>query len=225
MDFDLEAGEIHALVGENGAGKSTLMKVLTGIARRDAGEIRYLGQLFDPRDPKHALEMGIGIIHQELNMMDHLTVAENIFIGRESTRGVFLDRRARNRRAADLLARLGMNVDPTLGAVLLDMYRIRRASEVKVTTPADECRMRAEDEIRDLRERLVAHRASGETVKAQEVQKQIETRQSGLKETHTRMKAEEKGERARIRAAERASERKFHEMLRRGGEQEPSVDP
>ena len=69
VDFDLDEGEIHALVGENGAGKSTLMKVIVGINQKDAGEIHYLGHLFNPRDPKHALDMGIGIIHQELNMM------------------------------------------------------------------------------------------------------------------------------------------------------------
>jgi len=95
VGFDLEEGEIHALVGENGAGKSTLMKVLIGINPKDSGEIRYLGHLFNPRSPKHALEMGIGIVHQELNMMDHLTVAENIFIGRETTKagGLLLDKR------------------------------------------------------------------------------------------------------------------------------------
>ncbi|MGO9309996.1 MAG: ATP-binding cassette domain-containing protein [Spirochaetia bacterium] len=82
-------GQIHALVGENGAGKSTLMlKALVGIAPRDSGEIHYLERTFNPRDPKHSLDMGIGIIHQELNMMEHLTVAENIFIGRESTRAL-----------------------------------------------------------------------------------------------------------------------------------------
>ncbi len=115
VDFDLNEGEIHALVGENGAGKSTLMKVLVGISPKDSGEILYLGHPFNPRDPKHALEMGIGIIHQELNMMDHLTVAENIFIGRESTRlgGILLDKREQNRRAAELFKRLKMNIDPT----------------------------------------------------------------------------------------------------------------
>jgi ribose transport system ATP-binding protein len=114
VDFDLEESEIHALVGENGAGKSTLMKVLIGINQKDSGEIHYLGHLFNPRDPKHALEMGIGIIHQELNMMDHLTVAENIYIGRESTKagGVFLDKREQIRRAEDLFRRLKMNIDP-----------------------------------------------------------------------------------------------------------------
>ena len=119
VDFDLDEAEIHALVGENGAGKSTLMKVLIGIAPKDSGEIHYLGHPFNARDPKHALEMGIGIIHQELNMMDHLTVAQNIFIGRESTRlnGIFLDKREQNRRAEELFKRLKMNIDPgeTLG--------------------------------------------------------------------------------------------------------------
>ncbi len=106
--------EIHALVGENGAGKSTLMKVLIGINSKDSGEIHYLGHPFNPRDPKHALEMGIGIIHQELNMMDHLTVAQNIFIGRESTRlnGIFLDKREQNRMTEELFKRLKMNIDP-----------------------------------------------------------------------------------------------------------------
>jgi ribose transport system ATP-binding protein len=115
VDFDLEEGEIHALVGENGAGKSTLMKVLVGINPKDSGEIHYLGRAFNPRDPKHALEMGIGIIHQELNMMDHLTVAENIFIGREATQagGVLLDKRRQNRQTEELFRRLKMNIDPT----------------------------------------------------------------------------------------------------------------
>ncbi|MDC7241410.1 MAG: sugar ABC transporter ATP-binding protein [Spirochaetales bacterium] len=115
VDFDLRAGEIHALVGENGAGKSTLMKALTGIFPKDTGEIHYLGKLYNPRGPKEALSRGIGIIHQELNMMEHLTVAQNIFIGRESTRGksFFLDEKAQNKRAADLFKRLNMDIDPT----------------------------------------------------------------------------------------------------------------
>ncbi len=115
VDFDLDEGEIHALVGENGAGKSTLMKVLVGINSKDSGQIRYMGHLFNPRDPKHALEMGIGIIHQELNMMDQLTVAQNIFIGRESTRlgGILLDKRAQNKMASELFTRLKMDIDPT----------------------------------------------------------------------------------------------------------------
>lgn len=115
IDFELKSGEIHALVGENGAGKSTLMKTLTGIYPKDSGEIHYLGSLFNPKDPKQALQLGIGIIHQELNMMDHLSVAQNIFIGRESTKGNgwFLNEKDQNRRTEELFKRLKMNIDPT----------------------------------------------------------------------------------------------------------------
>ncbi len=115
VDFDLYAGEVHALVGENGAGKSTLMKALTGIFPKDSGKITYLGKSFNPQGPKDALDAGIAIVHQELNMMDHLTVAQNIFIGRESTkgRGWFLDEREQNRRTQELLDRLNMDILPT----------------------------------------------------------------------------------------------------------------
>ncbi|MDF1567050.1 MAG: sugar ABC transporter ATP-binding protein [Spirochaetaceae bacterium] len=118
VEFELKTGEIHALVGENGAGKSTLMKVLTGIYERDSGEIHYQGKLFHPRGPKQALTAGIGIIHQELNMMEHLTVAQNIFIGRESMKGgLFLDEKTQNKRAEELLKHLKMDIEPaeTLG--------------------------------------------------------------------------------------------------------------
>jgi len=115
VSFDLYEGEIHALVGENGAGKSTLMKALTGIFPKDSGEIHYMGKLFNPKGPKEALDAGIAIVHQELNMMDHLTVAQNLFIGRESTKrnGWLLDEKAQNKRAAELLGRLNMDIDPT----------------------------------------------------------------------------------------------------------------
>ncbi|MFW6234804.1 MAG: sugar ABC transporter ATP-binding protein, partial [Spirochaetota bacterium] len=115
VSFNLRRGEIHALVGENGAGKSTLMKVLTGIHEKDAGEISYLGHPFNPRSPKHALSLGIGIIHQELNMMDHLTVAQNVYIGQESTvfGGLFLSEPKQNRRTAELFKRLNISINPS----------------------------------------------------------------------------------------------------------------
>jgi len=115
VEFDLRDGEIHALVGENGAGKSTLMKVLTGIYERDSGEIIFEGNLFRPRSPKQSLRAGIGIIHQELNMMEHLSVAQNIFIGRESMHkgGLFLDDKSQVRRAKALFEHLNMKIDPT----------------------------------------------------------------------------------------------------------------
>ncbi|HEX2510408.1 MAG TPA: ATP-binding cassette domain-containing protein, partial [Microvirga sp.] len=84
--FELLPGEVHALVGENGAGKSTLMKVLAGIYRKDAGEIRIDGVPADIPSPRAAQDLGIGIIHQELNLMNDLTAAQNIFIGREPKR-------------------------------------------------------------------------------------------------------------------------------------------
>ena len=80
--IELRKGEIHALVGENGAGKSTLMKVLTGIYTADSGRIVYNGKEVSFSGPKEAQEAGISIVHQELNLMNHLTAAQNIFIGR-----------------------------------------------------------------------------------------------------------------------------------------------
>lgn len=112
--FQLLAGEVHALVGENGAGKSTLMKVLTGVYRKDAGRIVYQGQEVDIPNPRAAWEMGIGIIHQELNLIPHLTVAQNIFIGREPRRRprFLLDEKELNERAQRLLESVKLDVDP-----------------------------------------------------------------------------------------------------------------
>ena len=81
--FDLRVGEVHALVGENGAGKSTLMKVLAGVYSKDAGRILVKGKEVEIPNPRAAQQLGISMIHQELNLMPHLTVAQNIFIGRE----------------------------------------------------------------------------------------------------------------------------------------------
>lgn len=82
VDMNVEAGEVHALVGENGAGKSTLMKILSGVYRKDSGTIIYDGRACEPMSPHDAQEMGISIIHQELNLFSYLSVAENIYIGR-----------------------------------------------------------------------------------------------------------------------------------------------
>jgi ribose transport system ATP-binding protein len=113
MHLDLRRGEVLALVGENGAGKSTLMKLLTGIHTADRGSFRLDGEPLQVDGPKDALEKGISIIHQEFNLMPHLTVAQNIFIGREPRTGRFLlSERALNRKAAELLDRLGLRLDP-----------------------------------------------------------------------------------------------------------------
>lgn len=113
--FELLPGEIHALVGENGAGKSTLVKILTGVFQKDAGRIIYKGKEVKIPNPRVAQELGISIVHQELNLMPHLTVAQNIFIGREFRRKgfpVFLDEEEMNRRAQELLNTLHMPIDP-----------------------------------------------------------------------------------------------------------------
>jgi ribose transport system ATP-binding protein len=112
MHLNLRYGEVLAVVGENGAGKSTLMKLLSGIYKPDAGRFRLHGKPFEPVDPKHALSSGISIIHQEFNLMPDLTVAQNIFIGREPRRaGVALSERTLNRQAQQLVERLGMALD------------------------------------------------------------------------------------------------------------------
>ena len=113
-DFQLRAGEVHALVGENGAGKSTLMKVLTGVYTKDAGHILYKGQEVEIPNPKAAQDLGIAIIHQELHLMPHLTVAQNIFIGREPRKGArfVLDEKQINKDAQDLLDMMHLDLDP-----------------------------------------------------------------------------------------------------------------
>src|SRR5512136_2140345 len=111
--FELRPGEVHALVGENGAGKSTLMKVLAGVYSKDAGGILYGGNEVDIPNPRAAQHLGISMIHQELNLMPHLTVAQNIFIGREPRRGrFFLDERAIEEKTRELLAMLHLQFDP-----------------------------------------------------------------------------------------------------------------
>src|SRR5271170_203849 len=114
VQFELMAGEIHALMGENGAGKSTLMKILAGVYTKDAGEILFNGQPVAFANPREAQAMGIGIIHQELQLMNHLTVAQNIFIGREPRGrfGVFLDEEKLNAKAREILARMHLSLDP-----------------------------------------------------------------------------------------------------------------
>jgi len=112
--FELKAGEVHALVGENGAGKSTLMKVLAGIHQPDAGSVRFRGEEVVIPNPRAAQQLGISIVHQELNLMPHLTVAQNIFIGREPRARLpfILDDRALNARAGALFESLHLRMNP-----------------------------------------------------------------------------------------------------------------
>ena len=112
VDFELRKGEVHALMGENGAGKSTLMKVLTGIYSKDSGTITFEGQEVNFTTPKEAQDIGISIVHQELNMMNHLTVAQNIFIGREKMNGKLINDKKMNEEAAKLFERLNIKINP-----------------------------------------------------------------------------------------------------------------
>ncbi|EGO62845.1 putative sugar ABC transporter ATPase [Acetonema longum DSM 6540] len=113
VELSLQAGEIHALLGENGAGKSTLMKILSGVYSKDAGEIRINGAPAEISDPRAAADLGISIIHQELNLIPGLTVMENIFLGREPSRKLgFIDWDEMERRTSGLLAELGTAISP-----------------------------------------------------------------------------------------------------------------
>lgn len=111
---ELRAGEVHALLGENGAGKSTLMKILSGIYPKDAGRIVYKGQEVEIPSPRAAQDLGISIVHQELNLMPHLTIAQNIFIGREPRAGLrfVLDEKAINDQTQQLFETMHLALDP-----------------------------------------------------------------------------------------------------------------
>jgi monosaccharide-transporting ATPase len=111
VDFALQRGEIHALMGENGAGKSTLIKVLTGVFPRDAGDTRLEGQVIAPRSPREAESLGISTVYQEVNLIPHLSVAENICLGRQPTWFGVIRWGAIARRARAALARLDLSLD------------------------------------------------------------------------------------------------------------------
>ena len=112
VDFDLRSGEVMALLGENGAGKSTLMKVLSGVYQRDEGTLEIFGKEYGDLNPKLAQEVGVAIIHQELNMCKHLSVAENMFLGREKRKGIRLDNASMETEAKGILDELKIDLDP-----------------------------------------------------------------------------------------------------------------
>src|SRR5690606_3985547 len=107
VDLEIRAGEVHCLLGQNGAGKSTLIKTLAGVHQPDAGEILWNGEPVSITDPQAAIDLGIATMYQELDVVDGLTVAENIFLGHELARGGFTRRLATAARARALLKRLG----------------------------------------------------------------------------------------------------------------------
>lgn len=112
VNFELRSGEVMALLGENGAGKSTLMKVLSGVYTRDEGSLKIFGKEYGDLTPKQAQEVGVAIIHQELNMCRHLSVAENMFLGREIKGRFALNNAKMEQEAKRILDDLKIDIDP-----------------------------------------------------------------------------------------------------------------
>ncbi|MFM0071353.1 sugar ABC transporter ATP-binding protein [Paraburkholderia sediminicola] len=113
VSIDVHAGRVHALMGENGAGKSTMMKIIAGVYLPDDGSLHFRGEPIALKSPRDALDRGIAMIHQELNLLPYMTVAENIWIGREPRNLLgLIDHRALNRHTGELFAQLGIEIDP-----------------------------------------------------------------------------------------------------------------
>ncbi|ANU18664.1 D-xylose ABC transporter ATP-binding protein [Planococcus maritimus] len=123
VHFSLQKGEIHALMGENGAGKSTLMKIMSGIYTRDSGTVEVKGEQVQFTSPKQAEAKGIAVIHQELNILPHLSIADNLFLGREETVGRtgILKTKEMERKTKKILGDLGLDIDPSLPASTLSV--------------------------------------------------------------------------------------------------------
>ena len=167
VDFTLRRGEIHALLGENGAGKSTLIKCLTGVHRMDAGTMMLDGQSIRPNSTQEAQKLGISTVYQEVNLCHNLTVAENIFIGRQPMKRGQIDWKAINSRAKELVNRMGMDIDVTLpltsySIAIQQMVSIARAVDINAkvlildepTSSLDEHEVRRLfDVMRDLKAR------------------------------------------------------------------------
>ena len=136
VDFTLRAGEIHSLLGENGAGKSTLIKCLTGVNHMDAGTITFMGNPIRPQSPQEAMGMGISTVYQEVNLCPNLTVAENIFVGRQPMKRGQIDWKTITSRAKELMARFHQDIDVNrplsyYSTAVQQMVAIARAVDVQ----------------------------------------------------------------------------------------------
>ena len=134
VQFTLQRGEIHALLGENGAGKSTLIKVLTGVEERNGGTILMDGEEISPRTPQEAQNVGISTVYQEVNLCPNLSVAENVYIGREPKKGGRIDWKTINQKSKELLARFDLHIDVTKN---LDNYSVAVQQMVAIARAVD----------------------------------------------------------------------------------------
>ncbi|MFA6891566.1 MAG: ATP-binding cassette domain-containing protein, partial [Sphaerochaetaceae bacterium] len=138
VDFTLRRGEIHALMGENGAGKSTLIKVLTGVYEKDSGEIRLAGvdHLVENKSPEDAQRLCISTVYQEVNLCPNLSIAENVYIGREPRKHGFIDWKMMNAKASELMRKFSIDADVTVpvghySIALQQMVAIARAVDMQ----------------------------------------------------------------------------------------------
>ncbi|MCC8107678.1 MAG: ATP-binding cassette domain-containing protein, partial [Planctomycetes bacterium] len=131
LDFELRLGEVHALLGENGAGKSTLIKVLGGIHQPDTGSIVIAGEPVMMKNVHAAQARGIGIIHQEIVLVPHLSVAQNIFLGREPTTAGLTNIRHIEAEARRMVAALGLDIDVTRPVASLSIAKQQMVEIVK----------------------------------------------------------------------------------------------
>jgi ribose transport system ATP-binding protein len=133
IDLDIHQGEVHVLVGENGAGKSSLIKILCGIYQADVGEIRYRGETYAPKQPQDAIQAGIRVVYQELNLLSYLSIAENIFFERLPSKMGLVDRNKLNRETQKMLDEVGLDkISPKtpiyqLGIAQMQLVEIARA--------------------------------------------------------------------------------------------------
>ena len=134
VDFNVLSGETHAVLGENGAGKSTLMKIIMGLYMPDEGEIFFEGKRVHSRSPSDALKLGICMIYQELNVLPHLTIAENIFLGRELVKGILVDRRQMNIEAKKLMQEFSLNLDPNTPMRRLSIAQAQLVEIIKMVS-------------------------------------------------------------------------------------------
>lgn len=139
VDFHLKKGEVHALIGENGAGKSTLIKILSGAHQMDRGEIYLNNKKVDIQNPRHSQEHGISVIYQEFNLIPYLSVAENIYLGRESMKNKhFIDNKENRLKAKEILAELDLQIDldhivAELGVAQQQMIEVAKALSMNAT--------------------------------------------------------------------------------------------